>query len=154
MMISLFSSTVSASFNIGSDLKSLNINDEIMDYSERLLPIHLNAMISIGEYIGNVNNYNLGEPFTVLNPMSNEVSFFFPVIYENDMIALFKISDDNGELSASLSSYFVNELKTLLLSNTNKEFVLLTDGVILQAYDGNECSTIYKLYEDNSTVSN
>lgn len=152
MIISLFSSTISVNFTIGSSIKSLSVSNEVYDYSKRVFPIHINALITVGEYEGSTNDYSLGSPFTVLNPSSNDTIVFFPVIYGEDIVALFKVNDDNGELSASLLSYFVFELKNLLLSNIKKEFILLTDGIVLQAYDGQNYITIYKLFENNNPV--
>lgn len=101
---------------------------------------------------GSVEEYSFGEPFTVFNVEENTNSSCFPVLQNEDIVAILEISENQGEYNSSLSVSFARELEDIFDSNMMKSFVLLTDGVHLQAFDGENSVEIFKLYDDGNAV--
>lgn len=72
------------------------------------------------------------------------------------MVAIFEVSVISSEYQSSLSTSFAEDLATFFASGQMKEFVLVTDGIHLQAYDGSNSIEIFQLYPDDNkfTLSN
>ena len=133
-------------------IKSLKTQAELVEYAENIFPEHLHALIEIGDLDGSIGDYSFGEPFTVFNVEENTNSSCFPVLKNERIVAIFEISKNQGEYNSSLSVSFAKELEDLLNRSTMKSFVLLTDGLHLQAFDGENSVEIFKLYNDGNEV--
>lgn len=128
---------------------SLENSSDICDYAARLAPQHLHSLIFSGEFPGSINDYSIGTGFSVFNVNAQTNSTCFPLMYKDEIFAILDVSNSNGEYSSSLSSSFAKELDEFFSTNTTMEkFVLLTDGVRLQASDGHNTIEFYKLYDD------
>lgn len=137
-----------------SGLYSLTVNEDIIQYATNTYYYHLETLLD--EFAcDNVDEYKLGEPFTVINPIAKEVTYIFP-IHNFDAIKLLYKVNGNENYSGSLSIYFASELNQLL-NNNSSIYILLTDGIFEQAFDGKNSETIYELYdseEDSLELSN
>ncbi len=130
-------------------LVSLENNAVLYDYAAKLAPKHLHSLILSGEFPGSINDYSIGSGFSVFNVTAQTNSTCFPLIYNGEMLAILEIYENNGEYSSSLSPSFAQELDEFFSTNTTMEkFILLTDGILLQASDGHQTIDLYKLYDD------
>ena len=164
-MIICFSYTANAntliSGVIGGNILSYAVSDEIVDFAESEIHAHLNSFLRDGLMAGTKYDYALGEAFTVHNAAINSYNFCFPVIKAREIIGILEVSRVDNELISIFSTSFSTEITNLLVTNRNKSYILLTDGICLQAFDGVLCKTIYTLYEIDaepvnlsSTISN
>lgn len=143
---------VFADENSVNGIRSLETQTELLEYATNVFPKHLHALVEIGDLNGAVEEYSLGEPFTVFNVEENTNSSCFPVLQNEDIVAILEISENQCEYNSSLSVSFARELEDILNSNMMKSFVLLTDGIHLQAFDGETSVEIFKLYNDGNEV--
>lgn len=104
---------------------------------------HLSLLIETHELPRKVCDYTLGKPFTIFNVVSKTNSTCFPILKDNNILSIFEISSNDNKTIASMSKSFSKELNDLLRANTYKDYVLLTDGIHLQAFDG--ISSFYKV---------
>ncbi|MEE1279090.1 MAG: papain-like cysteine protease family protein [Acutalibacteraceae bacterium] len=150
-MIFCFSYTANAntliSGAIGGSVLSYAVSDEIVDFAESEIHAHLNSFLREGLLMGTKYDYALGEAFTVHNATINSYSFCFPVVKSREIIGILEVSRVDNEFISNFSTSFSEEITKLLANNRNKNYILLTDGTYLQAFDGITCKTIYTLYE-------
>lgn len=157
-MIFCFSYTANAntliSGAIGGSILSYAVSDEIVDFAESEIHAHLNSFLREGLLMGTKYDYALGEAFTVHNAAINSYSFCFPVVKSRKIIGILEVSRVDNEFISSFSTSFSAEITKLLANNRNKNYILLTDGTYLQAFDGVICKTIYTLYETGAEPVN
>ena len=139
--------SVSESFPM---LISLENSTEICDYAAKVAPQHLHSLIFSGEFPGSINDYSIGTGFSIFNVNSQTTSTCFPLVYNGELFAILEVCENNGEYSSILSSSFAKELSAFFSNTTMEKFILLTDGIRLQAYDGYNAIEIYKLYDDGT----
>ena len=132
-------------------IRSLKTEEELIDYATNIFPEHLHALVEVGELDG-YEDYSFGEPFTVFNVVENTNSSCFPVLQNEKIVAILEISENNGEYNSSLSVSFAKELEDILNNDKMKDFVLLTDGIHLQAFNGEDSIEIFNLYNDGTEV--
>lgn len=135
-------------------LKTLEISNDYREYANSIYKIHINALLN-EETDKSPSNYILGEPFTLINPLDETYTVFFPILNNNSIKYLLKISkDNNSELSASLSIYFAEKIE-MIYDYFDKDFVLLTDGLNIIAFDNDKSFCVYNLVdsEDNSVIN-
>ena len=53
--------------NSVNGVRSLETQTELLEYATNVFPKHLHALVEIGDLNGAVEEYSLGEPFTVFN---------------------------------------------------------------------------------------
>lgn len=147
MTISL-SCTTFASEMSSPTLITLEATSDLCDYATSITPKHLHALISSGELSGSIDEYSLGQNFSIFNVTNHTTSTCFPVIHNETVVALLDVFESNGEYSSSLSVSFSKELENFFNSKQMDKFVLLTDGVRLQAFNGQYTIEIFKLFED------
>ena len=82
-----------------------------------------------------VSQYSLGESFTIFNVKEKTHSTCFPVLCNSKMVAILEVNKVGREYTSTLSQSFAKELEKRLLDNEKKSFVLITDGVHLQAFE-------------------
>ena len=142
-MIICFSYTANAntliSGVIGGNILSYAVSDEIVDFAESEIHAHLNSFLRDGLMAGTKYDYALGEAFTVHNAAINSYNFCFPVIKAREIIGILEVSRVDNELISIFSTSFSTEITNLLVTNRNKSYILLTDGICLQAFDGVLC---------------
>lgn len=139
--------------NIG--IKSLIVDDETICYANSVLPRHLHSFFeNSGKEQWKSDNIFMGEPFTVFNVKSNQYSSCFPIIKDHAFFAILEVAKIENEFNSSLSTSFAQSLNTYLSQKLNKCFVLLTDGVVLQVFDGDKCFEIFRLYGDKVNATN
>lgn len=143
---------VFANENSINGIRSLEVKADLVKYANNVFPKHLHALLENDELIGSLDNYSIGEPFTVFNVIENTNSTCFPVLLNKNIVSIFEVTENMGEFSSSLSISFARELENFMNTNKMKDFVLLTDGVHLQAFDGKNCVEIFKLYNDGNEV--
>jgi hypothetical protein len=143
---------VFAGQNSINGIRSLKTQAELVEYATNIFPKHLHALVESGDLNGPIEEYSFGEPFTVFNVKENTNSSCFPVLQNEDIVAILEISENQGEYYSSLSVSFARELEDIIDSNMMRSFVLLTDGVHLQAFDGENSVEIFKLYDDGNKV--
>lgn len=128
-------------FNSGN-IRGLTINTDLSDYAHTNYKKHVHALIQSGDLTGTIQDYNITAGFTLFNVEENTSSVCFPIVKDGTIKAIFEVSTFENEYSASLSASFSKELENITRS-INKDIVFLTDGQIIQIYDGNKISTIY-----------
>lgn len=143
---------VLANENSAHGIRSLETQIELVEYAQNIFPKHLHALVDIGDLNGSVQDYILGEPFTVFNVKENTNSSCFPVLQNREIVAILEISEKHGEYNSILSTSFSKELNNLLEQRQLNDFVLLTDGVNLQAFNGERSINLFKLYDDGDEV--
>ena len=111
---------VFADGNSVNGVRSLETQTELLEYATNVFPKHLHALVEIGDLNGAVEEYSLGEPFTVFNVEENTNSSCFPVLQNEDIVAILEISENHGEYNSSLSVSFARELEDILNSNMMK----------------------------------
>ena len=62
----------------------------------------------------------MGNPLQYLNVEENTNSSCFPVLQNEDIVAILEISENHGEYNSSLSVSFARELEDILNSNMMK----------------------------------
>lgn len=62
---------VFADGNSVNGVRSLETQTELLEYATNVFPKHLHALVEIGDLNGAVEEYSLGEPFTVFNVEEN-----------------------------------------------------------------------------------
>lgn len=107
---------VFADGNSVNGVRSLETQTELLEYATNVFPKHLHALVEIGDLNGAVEEYSLGEPFTVFNVEENTNSSCFPVLQNEDIVAILEISENHGEYNSSLSVSFARELEDILNS--------------------------------------
>lgn len=134
-------------------IKTGIINDETEKYAKSVYQKHLLALIDSGGINSDFSEFLLGNAFEVYNVYSNKYSSCFPIVYNSSIVAILEVYKDNNEYSSSLSKSFSVELENLLINNIPNldDFFLLTDGINLQAYDGNKSVEIYELYRNENS---
>lgn len=137
---------INASGDNASVIKSLKVESDVIAYAEDMLPKHVGVL----DMYGRGDRYDLGDGFTLLNVEENTFSTCFAVLLGEDMVAILEIGRDGEKFYSSLSESFAKELQELLERKNNASFVLLTDGVHLQAYDGKEVYVLFELYDDGT----
>lgn len=137
-----------AFFNDDFGIACLEVGEETVNYAVNVLNKHLHALRQVNEFDDLSNDYYLGEPFTIFNVTSNTNSTCFPVLSNNNIKGILEVTENDGEFNSSFSVSFSKELEDFLKSGVMKNFVLITDGVNLQAFDGNNSVQIFKLYDD------
>lgn len=145
-----------AANNGPSKIVSIETSSELYNYATRTFPQHLHALLETGDLPDSASNYTLGQSFSIFNTETQTNSACFPVLYNGEIIAIFEVSTVSSEYQSSLSISFANELSAFLTSGQMKNFVLITDGVHLHAFDGNDSVGIFQLYpgEKAFTLSN
>lgn len=137
-----------AASNDSSKIVSIESDSELYSYAARTFPQHLHALLETGDLPGSASNYTLGQSFSIFNTEAQTNSTCFPVLYNGEIVAIFEVSATSSEYQSSLSVSFAKELSAFLTSGQMKNFVLITDGVHLHAYDGNKSVEIFQLYPD------
>lgn len=79
---------VFADGNSVNGVRSLETQTELLEYATNVFPKHLHALVEIGDLNGAVEEYSLGEPFTVFNVEENTNSSCFPVLQNEDIVVL------------------------------------------------------------------
>lgn len=97
-----------------------------------------------------LDNYGLGQYFSVYNIQNHKSSYFFTIVCGNNIEGLMMVNDD-GELTSSLGKYFANELEELLNSNYNTQYKLVTDGNNIFALSSNNKKLLYSINPNNVT---
>lgn len=143
---------VLADENTVHGVRSLETQLELVEYAQDIFPKHLHALVEIGDLNGSMEEYSLGEPFTVFNVKDNTNSSCFPVLQNGEIAAILEVSKIQGEYNSTLSISFSKELNNLLEKGELNDFVLLTDGINLQASNGKRSINIFKLYDDGNEV--
>lgn len=133
-------------------IKGLDTEFEVINYALESFQKHLHSLIESGELSGSIEDYSLGEAFTVFNVKESTNSNCFPVLANGRIVAIFEVFKLQGEYNSSLAISFAKELEEIVKSNTVKNFALLTDGIHLQAFDGEQSVEIFKLYDDGNEV--
>lgn len=88
---------VLANENSAHGIRSLETQIELVEYAQNIFPKHLHALVDIGDLNGSVQDYILGEPFTVFNVKENTNSSCFPVLQNREIVAILEISEKHGE---------------------------------------------------------
>lgn len=117
--------------NSVNEIRSLEIQSELIEYATNIFPKHLHALVEAGDLNGSIEDYSFGEPFTIFNVEEYTNSSCLPVLQNGSIVAILEVSENQGEYNSSLSVSFAKELEDILNSNTMSGFVLLTDGVNL-----------------------
>ncbi|MFM1552197.1 papain-like cysteine protease family protein [Helcococcus ovis] len=127
-----------------------NIEYDIKKYAESIFQKHLIALIDAQEIKGNVSDYILGTPFKIYNVIKNTNSTCFPIIRNSKIVLILEVYGDKFNYLSSLSKSFSENLEILLknMQLKSKEFILLTDGINLKAYDGENNIKLYEIYEN------
>ncbi|SHF06844.1 Peptidase_C39 like family protein [Tissierella praeacuta DSM 18095] len=146
------STSVFATDNVSARIKSLDTKHEITEYAIEVLPKHLNALIGVGDLSGNVDEYSIGNSFTLFNVEQKTNSICFPVLQRGNIVAILEVVENQGEYNSSLSISFSRELNDLFEQRELNDFVLLTDGINLQAFNGERTIDVFKLYDDGVEV--
>ena len=74
-------------------IMSLENDSEIYDYANSIYQKHLHALTKSGALPGNLEDYYLGQPFTIFNVTNNTNSTCFPAIKQNSMSAILEINN-------------------------------------------------------------
>lgn len=135
-------------------LMGLSPSNETLNYANQVFDKHINIMFEVGDLTGNKTDYSLGSPVTVFNVVNNTYSFDFPVITNNNIVAILEISENKGEFNSSLSVSFATEITKIFDNKDLSDVVLLTDGVVLQAYDGKHSVNVYMMYAEKTSDKN
>lgn len=103
--------------------------------------ILINTPEALGFNSQEVSEISLGEGFTISNVTGNTVSevkdiMYFPIISDNNVIALITLIKYNGELSASIGKDFAKSLSSYL-QNTQTSFSLFAFNQNIYAIDTN-----------------
>ncbi|MDO5590596.1 MAG: papain-like cysteine protease family protein [Lachnospiraceae bacterium] len=69
------------------------------------------------------------------------------------MVTILEVNKIGDEYTSSLSKSFATELEQRLLNCKKNSFVLITDGIHLQAFDGSYVDEIYQIYDDGQQLS-
>lgn len=128
MCLSFGFSNVASAESISDALVSINaISDTDVAYAKTNLFPDLemnlvNAPESLGFTNDDVKNLSVGESFTISNIFGNDVTevndiMYFPVIADDDIIAILTLVKYNNDLSASIGKDFADELSDYLKSN-------------------------------------
>lgn len=131
-------------------VKGMPVDKETIDYAKGVFPKHLCALMSCGELEGNMQQYSLGEAFTVFNVVDDTYTECFPVLKDGEFTAVLEVLKDGTEYNSSLAVSFADELKKFICENENKQYVLLSDGNCLEAYDGENSYKIYEQYGETN----
>lgn len=102
--------------------------------------------------MGDIEEYSLGNSFTIFNVEQRTHSICFPVLKRGNIVAILETLESQGEFNSSFSVSFSKELNDLFKSDELNDFVLLTDGVSLQAFDGEHTVNVFKLYDNGVDV--
>ena len=141
-------SLVMAQEKTNPQILSLNDDYDLSNYAYSVFQKHLHALINTEELKEDVSQYSLGESFTIFNVKEKTHSTCFPVLCNSKMVAILEVNKVGREYTSTLSQSFAKELEKRLLDNEKKSFILITDGVHLQAFDGIDIDEIYQLYDD------
>lgn len=139
-----------------STIRSDFVSEDIINYAGHIIGVHLNAFKNINEeneMLGSsLSDYYLGRPFTAFNPITNKTTYFFPVSCDSNIMGILQVNQEleTNELSSSFSKSFSVELVNLLNSKNSKEYILLTDGNNLQAFDGSTSLEIYSIFKEKN----
>lgn len=101
---------VFANENSINGIRSLEVKADLVKYANNVFPKHLHALLENDELIGSLDNYSIGEPFTVFNVIENTNSTCFPVLLNKNIVSIFEVTENMGEFSSSLSISFAREL--------------------------------------------
>lgn len=135
---------------------SIASTEEIDNYANNIVKLHISALHRDKKYTriqnNNISEYKLAKSFTSLNVKTNEITYFYPVIFNNNITFILQVNKDikTNELCSSLSEAFSKQLENLLNNNSNKKYYLLTDSNTLVAYDGKTYTELYQVYKNNS----
>lgn len=141
-------STVLAEENVDTQIMSIKKNEEICDYANNVYLKHLHTLIETGELKESIETYSLGQPFTVFNVKEKNSITCFPVLSKKSIVAILEVVKIEDEYTSMLSVAFSKELKESFRKVKGNQFVLLTDGVRLQIFDGKVHEEIFRLYDD------
>lgn len=134
-------------------IKSYTVPADITQYAKREYKKHVQSLIRVDELED--SSYSLGHPFSLFNIEFNTKSCCFPLINRNTgrIAGIFEVYKDSDEIVANLSKSFSDQLMEIL--STPKEYILITDGNTIIAYDGIDHSTIFSInpYGEESNLS-
>lgn len=142
------SSIVTAQGESSPRIMGIEPEKELSNYANNVYLKHLHSLINSGELKGSLSEYSLGQSFTIFNIEEKTNSTCFPVLYKTDMVAILEINKAQGEYVSTLSKSFAEELEKRLSDNKKSSFVLITDGIRLQAFDGTNSEELFQLYDD------
>lgn len=123
-----------------------NVGNEVIKYAENVFQKHLYSFFADGLITGQITDCTLGHYFTVKNTTTNDDIVYFPVLKNGEIIGLLEISYNNYEYTSSYSKSFSEELTRLLSEKDGRNYLLLTDGNILQAFDGKATNDIFRFF--------
>lgn len=150
ILVFMFDSSVYAKTNADS-VYSIETSEEMNAYAERIVIAHLYALY--GEYPAPAK-YQMGQAFTVVNVVTEEFFYFYPIICNDEIVLLLQVSQDinTKELSSALCKSFSDEIDKLLEQNFGRTYWLITDGNHVQAYDGEKLVDLFRMTEENDDV--
>ena len=129
-----------------AQILSTEVPQEVISYADSVLPEHLHAMsLTPAEYgLGgcDLSQLALGTPFNVyqLNDASltDTQNYYFPLLCNNQIVALLAVADNNGTLSSTFSQSFAKTLNGILSANRGRAFRLVSVENELLAVDDAE----------------
>lgn len=127
MAVSL-NTTVFAEETGSTEIKCLEIKEEVTDYAKKVFPKHMNVLMETGDLSGIIEEYSIGKAFTVFNVEDNTHSSCFPILRNDNIVAILEVVEDQGEYNSSLSVSFAEELNNIFEHKELGSFVLLTVG--------------------------
>ncbi|MDD6081782.1 MAG: hypothetical protein PUB89_02900 [Oscillospiraceae bacterium] len=132
--------------------------EDVVFAETNLFPDLETNLVSTPEALGltneNVRNIAIGEAFTIVdyvNGSVDEVSdiLYFPVISNENIIALLTLMKYNGELSASIGRDFADELSSYLKTNKDNVALFAYNQDIMGINSDSEIHVIFDTYEDS-----
>ena len=128
-----------------------DINDDIKGYAENIFQKHIIALIDAQEIQGNIIDYRIGNPFKIYNVENKTNSTCFPIIKDSEIVLILEVSGNKHNYLSSLSKSFSENLENLLKTEyiSSNEFILLTDGINLKAYNGEKNIKLFETYDNN-----
>ena len=121
-----------------SSIVTLTADLDTKTYANNIFIQHLSALLESRQIRENIGEYYLCEPISIFNTVNNTYSFCFPVKSHGEIKFILDVTKVENEFVSSLSTSFSKQLQLFLESERSGEFILLTDGWSVSAFNGIE----------------
>ncbi len=141
-----------------STLISEGVSDELTKYTHDVIDKHFYSISKDFQAFGMKNapveQYSLGQYFSVYNYKTLETVYFYTILCNNEIEALIQITENDNEFGSSVSKSFASELKTLLSDSKGLSYKLITDGNRVYALTENSMQLLYQITPNENYTQN
>lgn len=120
-------------------IKTNVITDDYKVYAENNLAFYLKGILIAENIETNLNNYELGTPFSLNNSNNTKDTVIFPIIKDGSIVYTFILKKENNQFVVKMSKMLVNELNDLQKNNSSANIALVSadNGDIYYEENGN-----------------